>query len=163
MWWSMNRKTLLILLSILILSASPVLAVSLTGKCTGVSDGDTITVLNGKAQVRIRLEGVDAPELHQDFGQKAKQFTSNLTFGKTVTINVVTIDRYGRTIGRVIVNGKDVSLELIKAGLAWHYLKYSSDPVLAKAEQQARAGKKGLWSMKNPVPPWDYRHGRGRK
>ncbi|MHC9542323.1 MAG: thermonuclease family protein [Vulcanimicrobiota bacterium] len=159
----MNKKTLVMILAVFLLSASPLFAESFTGKCVGVSDGDTVTVLNKKVQVRVRLEGIDAPELHQDFGRKAKQFTSALVFGKAVTINVVTIDRYGRTVGRVIVNGKDVSLELVKAGLAWHYTHYSSDPILAKAEKDARAGKKGLWSMRNPVAPWDYRHGGGGK
>jgi len=159
----MNSKTLVIILAVLLLSASPLFADSFTGKCIGVSDGDTVTVLNRTAQIRVRLEGIDAPELHQDFGRKAKQFTSALVFGKTVKIRIVTIDRYGRTVGRVSVNGKDVSLELVKAGLAWHYTRYSSDPVLAKAEKAARAGKKGLWSMRNPISPWDYRHGGGRK
>ncbi|MGV8120435.1 MAG: thermonuclease family protein [Candidatus Xenobiia bacterium LiM19] len=159
----MKNKTLVIILAVFLLSASPLFAESFTGKCVGVSDGDTIKVLNNRVQVKVRLEGIDAPELHQDFGRKAKQFTSALVFGKTVTINTVTIDRYGRTVGRVIVNGKDVSLELVKAGLAWHYTHYSDDPALAKAEKVARAGKKGLWSMRNPVAPWDYRHGRGGK
>jgi endonuclease YncB( thermonuclease family) len=157
-------KLLLIVLALLVLASSNLFAESFTCKCVGVSDGDTITVLNGRTQVRIRLEGIDAPESHQDFGQKAKQLTSSLAFGKTVTINAVTTDRYGRTVARVIAGGKDVSLELVKAGLAWHYKKYSSDPVLAQAEQEARAAKKGLWSMPNPTPPWDYRHGgKGRK
>jgi len=158
-----NVKALLFMLALFAVSSTMLFAESYTCRCVGVSDGDTITVLNGRTQVRIRLEGVDAPESHQDFGQKAKQLTSSLTFGKTVTINAVTTDRYGRTVARVIAGGKDVSLELVRAGLAWHYRKYSSDPVLAEAEQEARAAKKGLWSMPNPVPPWDYRHSKSRR
>ncbi len=155
----MKAKNLLLILAVFLISTSPLFAESFTGKCVGVSDGDTIIVLNNKVQAKVRLEGIDAPEFHQDFGQKSKKFISSLVFGKTVTVKVVTIDRYGRTVGRVIINGKDVSLELVKAGLAWHYKHYSSDPALAKAEEEARARKKGLWSMPNPLPPWEYRHG----
>jgi endonuclease YncB( thermonuclease family) len=106
----------------------------------------------------VRIDAIDCPEKSQDFGERAKQFTSSLVFGKVVTVNIGKIDRYCRSVGRVIVDGKDISLELIRAGLAWHYKKYSDDPVLAKAEEDARARKVGLWSMTNPTPPWDYRH-----
>lgn len=126
--------------------------------CVGVSDGDTIKVLRNNSEIKIRLEGIDCPELHQAFSRKAKQFTSAMVFGKTVTINVKTTDKYGRTVARVIINGKDVSLELVKAGLAWHFKRYSSDPVLAKAEEEARAKKIGLWANRNPLPPWEWRH-----
>jgi len=129
-----------------------------TGKCVGVTDGDTIRVLRDGREVRVRIDAIDCPEKSQDFGERAKQFTSSLVFGKVVTVNIGKIDRYGRSVGRVIVDGKDISLELIRAGLAWHYKKYSDDPVLAKAEEDARARKVGLWSMTNPTPPWDYRH-----
>jgi micrococcal nuclease len=133
---------------------------SFTGTCIGVSDGDTITVLRDrKVSIKVRLEGIDAPELHQDFGQKARKFTAAMVFGKVVTVNVLKNDRYGRSVARVMVNGKDVSLELVRAGLAWHYRHYSRDPALARAEADARAKKRGLWSMPAPVPPWDYRHG----
>lgn len=66
-------------------------------------------------------------------------------------------DRYGRLVARVLVDGKDLSLALVNAGLAWHYLKYSSDPVLSAAEQTAKAAKIGVWSLPNPVPPWEVR------
>lgn len=127
------------------------------GKCVGVSDGDTISVMKAGRAVKIRLEGIDCPELGQDFGTRAKQFTSGMVFGKDVEVKEYNLDRYGRIVARVYVQGEDVSLELIKAGLAWHFKKYSSDAALAKAEVQARGQKKGLWSMPNPVPPWEYR------
>jgi endonuclease YncB( thermonuclease family) len=129
------------------------------GKIVGVSDGDTITVLrNGNTQVKIRLEGVDCPEKTQDFGQRAKQFTSGLVFGKTVTVQVKEQDRYGRSVATVIApEGKNLNLELVKAGLAWHYTAYSKDKALAAAELEARAGKVGLWSRPDAVAPWEYR------
>jgi len=126
-------------------------------ECVGVADGDTLTVLQGKRQIKLRLEGIDCPELHQSFGTRARQFTSSLVFGRKVTVSAQYLDRIGRTVSRVSVNGKDVSLALVEAGLAWHYRRYSSDPLLAKAEEQARRLKKGLWSDPRPVPPWEWR------
>src|SRR5205809_7046087 len=104
---------------------------SFSARCIGVTDGDTIVVLRDRSSIKVRLEGIDSPERGQDFGQKAKQFTSGLVFGQTVEIRPVGEDRYGRTVARVIVDGKDVSEELLKAGLAWHFKKYSKDHDLA--------------------------------
>ena len=134
-----------------------------SGKCIGVSDGDTISVLKAGRSVKIRLEGIDCPEGGQDFGAKAKRFTSELVFGKDVQVKEVTLDRYGRIVARVYVDGKDTSLELVKAGLAWHFKRYSSDPILASAEQEARSLKKEIWSVPNPIPPWEYRGSGKRK
>ncbi len=127
----------LIPIAFLVTSLLP--AQDFTAKCVGVTDGDTITVLVGTEQMKIRLEGIDTPETGQDFATKAKQFTSSLVFGKHVHILPKEKDRYGRLVARVRVDDRDVSLELVKAGLAWHYKKYSGDPTLASAKQQARA------------------------
>ncbi|MBM3293756.1 MAG: thermonuclease family protein [Candidatus Aminicenantes bacterium] len=128
-----------------------------SGRCVGVGDGDTVSVMLSRGVVKIRLEGIDCPELGQDFGMRAKQFTSNLIFGKTVQVRPYYPDDYGRIVGRVIVGGRDVSLELLKAGLAWHYKRGRNDPALAEAEKEARRDKRGLWSRPDPVPPWEYR------
>ena len=98
-------------------------------------------------------------ETGADFSQRAKQFTSDLVFGKQVRIEGKERDRYGRLVARVIVDGTDVSVALVKAGLAWHYKQYSSDRVLAAAELVARKKKVGVWSLPNPVAPWDHRSG----
>src|SRR5687768_4889093 len=111
-------------------------------------------------ETRIRVEGVDAPEDGQDFSQRAKQFTSAAVFGKTVDVRVKETDRYGRLVARVIADGQDVSVALIDAGLAWHYVEYSKDPVLQRAELSARSRLVGLWTISNPTPPWEYRNGR---
>lgn len=158
-----NMKPLSSLLLFLLL-ATPLLAgETYTGKCVGVHDGDTISVMHAGRAVKIRLEGIDCPELGQDFGTRAKQFTSALVFGKDVVVKEYNLDIYRRTVARIYVDGKNLCLELVRAGLAWHYKHYSSDPVLAEAEAEARKAKTGLWSMPNPVPPWEYRRGRGRK
>jgi micrococcal nuclease len=128
-----------------------------TAKVVGVADGDTITVLRGTTQIRVRLDGIDCPEGGQDFSNRAKQFTSSLVFGREVLIEPRDIDRYGRTVARVFVDEKDVSVELVTAGFAWHFTRYSSDPVLAKAEVDARSAKRGLWADPYVIAPWEFR------
>ena len=134
----------------------------LTGRVVGVTDGDTITVLAaGNVQHRIRLHGIDCPEKPQPFGTKAKQFTSEACFGKTVRVELVDTDRYGRTVGDVILpDGRNLNHEIVRAGLAWHYVKYApGDRKLAQAESEAREARRGLWAEAEPVPPWQWRRG----
>ncbi|HEX8547955.1 MAG TPA: thermonuclease family protein [Cytophagaceae bacterium] len=132
---------------------------SFTGRVIRVLDGDTIEVLtDDKKTVRIRLNGIDCPEKNQDFGNVAKEFTSKMVFGKEVEVDSIGTDRYGRTIANIICGSINLNQELVKNGLAWHYVKYSKDQVLAKLEVEARDAKLGLWSMPNPIAPWDFRH-----
>jgi micrococcal nuclease len=134
---------------------------NIAGKVVGVSDGDSITVLTvDMAQVKIRLDGIDAPEAKQAFGAKAKAALSNLVFGKTVLVRSKGLDRYRRTLGRVEVDGVDVNLRMVRDGFAWHYVAYSKDAALATAQAEAKAGKRGLWIDAGPVPPWGFRKGR---
>lgn len=144
-------------LLVLIFAVIPLFSESFTGKCVGVADGDTISVMRDGKALRIRLDGVDCPEKNQDFGSRAKQFTS-MVFSKEVEVQVKTIDKYGRTVGRVFIEGKDLSLEIIKAGMGWHYKQYNQEQILSDAEQFAQGKKMGLWSMPNPTPPWEFRH-----
>lgn len=130
-----------------------------TGKVVSVLDGDTIDVLhNGQAE-RIPLNGIDCPEKKQPFGQRAKQFTSALVFGKEVTVRPKTMDRHKRTVGDVLLfDGTNVNQELVKAGLAWWYRKYSDDETLRALEQEAQQAKRGLWRDTQPLAPWEFRH-----
>ena len=137
-------------------------AQTFSGKCVGVSDGDTIKVLREGKETKIRLEGIDCPETGAPFSAKAKKFTSSLVFGKTVTVRVKETDRYGRLVARVLADGQDVSIALVQAGLAWHYTMYSSDPALAQADKTARAAQIGIWSLRNPIPPWEVKAERAR-
>ena len=126
-------------------------------------DGDTIEVMHLGEAERIRLNGIDCPEKAQAFGQRAKQFTSDLAFGKVVTVKVMGHDRYGRTVGEVALpDGRNLNRELVKVGLAWWYQRYSNDATLGQLESEARATKRGLWSDPQPIPPWKFRSG-GRK
>lgn len=129
-----------------------------SGRCVGVMDGDTISVMHEDRAEKIRLFGVDAPERGQDFGEKARSFMSQLVFGKVVKIKPVETDRYHRTVAWVFVDGVNVNKELLKAGLAWWYQHHApKERELEKLEREARSKQLGLWSMKSPIPPWRWR------
>lgn len=136
-------------------------AESFAGRVVGISDGDTIRVLRDGAEAKVRLHGVDCPESNQDFGSRARQFTSEACFGETVTVEVRDTDRYGRIVGQVTLpTGQVLNHELVRNGLAWWYQQYApGDRTLSALEAEARAAKSGLWSMPNPVAPWDFRRG----
>ncbi len=130
---------------------------TLTGKVVTVHDGDTVTVLVGRKQVRVRFNGIDAPESSQAFGSKSRDALKESLQGKTVRVVSHGEDKYGRMLGDVYLESKLINAAQVEAGLAWHYKQYSKDPELAKLEEQARAVKKGLWSDPNPIPPWEFR------
>jgi len=136
---------------------------TISGKVVSVTDGDTITVLDSSnTQHKIRIYGVDCPESHQDYGQKAKQFTSDLVFGKTVEVKVMDTDRYGRTVGIVNIGSKSLNAELIINGMAWFYGQYCKTSFCSQWNQyqeEAISRKIGLWSIQNPIPPWEFRRG----
>lgn len=122
----------------------------------GVTDGDTITVLREGTQIKIRLEGVDAPESKQDYGTATKTRLSELVHGRNVEIRQTGTDRYRRTLAYVVVDGREINLQLLREGLAWHYVRYNSEERYAEAEQEARELKQGLWAME-AVAPWEWR------
>lgn len=133
----------------------------LRGKVIGIIDGDTIDILYDGKPLRIRLAHIDCPEVRkkQPFGRTARQFTSDHCFGQTVSIrHHHEFDRNKRLIGEVITQqGSNLNMELVKAGLAWHFKKYSDDKEYAVMESRARASRMGLWGEPNPTPPWDWR------
>jgi len=156
----MIRRWLPVLTVVLLLwPALAAAAQQYAAKVVGVTDGDTITVRReGHPTERVRVHGIDTPEHGQPYGTRAKQFTSQLVFGQTVTIRVRDRDRYGRTVADVVLSdGRDLGQELVRAGLAWWYRKYSTDRRLEALEAKARQAKRGLWSELNPVPPWEWR------
>lgn len=132
-----------------------------SGRVVRILDGDTIEVLRAGRPVRVRLHGIDCPERHQAFGTAARKFTAERAFGKAVTVLVRDKDRYGRTVGDVLLpDGGSLNRELLRAGLAWWYRRYSNDPRLEQAEAEARQSGRGLWSDPRPTAPWDYRRER---
>jgi len=135
-------------------------AETLSGKIVDVADGDTATLLTlNNKQIRIRLNCIDAPEKSQDFGQRSKRSLKELIAGKYVKVKKHDIDRYGRTIGTIYLNGADINLTQVKKGMAWVYDRYCSDPTYYRAERQAKSSHLGLWSQSNPIEPWNYRRG----
>jgi micrococcal nuclease len=136
---------------------------NITGKVVKVTDGDTITLLTSdNRQEKIRLDGIDAPEKKQDYGEKSRQYLASLVAGKTVRIEYKNKDRYGRILGTVYVGSLNVNEEMISKGLAWQY-KYNKDKNMAKLQAEAKAKKLNIWSVKNPVDPYDYRKSRRKK
>ena len=134
------------------------------GKVVGVSDGDTLDVMRSGRAVRVRLAGIDCPEKGQPFFRRAKEFTAQAAFGRTVKVTPLKVnkeERWGRVVATVILpDGRDLSRELLKAGLAWWYDRFSpGERDLKELEQQARLLKRGLWREAAPLPPWDFRAG----
>ncbi|MDI1238661.1 MAG: thermonuclease family protein [Polaromonas sp.] len=137
---------------------------TIEGKVVRVSDGDTITVLDqSKTQHKIRLSGIDAPEKGMPFGQKSKDNLSDMVAGKEVTVETTKLDRYGRNVGKVLVEGLDANLAQVEAGFAWHYKAYQREQsgadrlAYTHAEERAREARKGLWMDREPTPPWEWR------
>ena len=154
-----------LLISFLLCICWPAHAETITGRVVAVADGDTLTVLDGtRLQHRVRLNGIDAPESGQPFGQASKRNLVNLVFGKTVSIETKKTDRYGRAVGLVTYDGQDVNLAQLKAGLAWFYRQYAGEldtdrrAAYERAEREAREARRGLWADPAPVAPWEYRH-----
>ena len=152
----------IILACCFVLVLAPNCLADFTGPVVSVLDGDTIEVLHNQHPERIRLSGIDCPEKGQAYGQKAKHAASSLVFGKEVTLQTHGKDKYGRTLGDVLLpDGTNVNHELVKDGWCWWYRKYAlGDRVLEGLEKDARDERKGLWTDPHPVPPWAWRKGK---
>ncbi len=158
MHWTARVIALCFLVSVSIAASAD----TLTGIVVKVADGDSITVLDNNIEHKIRLQGIDAPERKQAFGNASRKHLASPVAGKEVTVKWVKRDRYGRIVGFVIVDGQDVNLAQVKTGMAWFYRYYQKElgaenrKLYAQAEDEARAIKKGLWQDKNPMPPWEW-------
>ncbi len=135
----------------------PAVHADFSGKVVGIMDGDSIMVMhNGKVE-QVRLQGIDCPKKKQPFGTQAIQFTAKMVFGKEVTVMELGRDRYGRTLGKVLLSdGRILNHELLTAGYAWWFRRYSKDVSLGDLEDEARLAKRGLWADPDPVPPWEW-------
>jgi endonuclease YncB( thermonuclease family) len=163
-----TRAALLGGLLALALSAS--FAAEMHGVVVAISDGDTLTVLDdSKTQHKIRLLGIDAPERTQAFSRRSRQSLADLTFQREVAVDWQKRDRFGRIVGKVLLDGVDVNLLQIKRGFAWHYKEYQRDQtpedriLYGEAEITARAAAAGLWADAAPVPPWEFRRVKQRQ
>lgn len=129
-------------------------------KVISIVDGDTIDVLTkNKEKIRVRLAHIDAPEKHQAYGTVSKKELGDKIFDKEVDLSEISKDtRWGRTIAVVNYQGRNINLEMVESGLAWHYKQFSKDKKYAEAEIKAQDSKKGLWQDEKPIPPWKFRH-----
>jgi micrococcal nuclease len=128
-----------------------------TGKVVKVVDGDTFDLMSDK-KIRIRMFGIDSPERGQAYNVKAKEFTAALIAGKEISVTIHNKDRYGRFVCDVYLDdGTYVNAELVKAGYAWLFTRYSNDEELARLQEDARKSKRGLWQDDHPIPPWEFR------
>ncbi|MBO1081667.1 thermonuclease family protein [Roseomonas haemaphysalidis] len=142
-----------------LLTSTPTLAEELRGRVVAIADGDTLTLLVDRRQVKVRLAEIDTPEARQPWGTRARQALGALAARQDARVVVMDVDRYGRTVGRVYVNGVDVNAELVRGGHAWVYRQYLRDRSLLPLEAEARAARCGLWSLpeRDQVPPWAWR------
>ncbi|WP_306546007.1 thermonuclease family protein [Desulfobulbus sp.] len=149
------------LLAFFLLITSPSKSFAWPAKVLSVTDGDTINVERKGRQLRVRLYGIDAPEMNQSFGQKAKELTSSLILGRNVDVEQKDIDRYGRIVGLVKIDGQGLNELIIQNGYAWVYQQYCKENFCSEwnqSEAAARKQKKGLWSDPVAIAPWDWRH-----
>lgn len=151
-------------LAFVLCSSAYAYAEEITGRIVSVHDGDTATLLTAeKNQVKIRLAGIDAPELKQAYGRVSRDHLASLIANHTVTVTIYKKDRYGRSVGKILVGSIDANLEQVQAGLAWHYKKYEREQepddrqIYADAEVRARTAGIGLWRDDDPTPPWVWR------
>ena len=141
---------------------SALFAEAITGKVISIADGDTVTIINNSQQTKIRLAEIDTPEKNQPYGKKAKQALSDFIFNREVEVEVVTIDRYGRTVGKIFLDNQNINREMVKAGHAWVYVKYAKDKTLFALEKNAKENQLGLWALPEGerIPPWQWRKNR---
>ncbi len=152
-----------IALGFLVFLSLTAFADTLTGKVVKITDGDTLYVLDANYKVhKIRLAGIDAPERKQAVGLASRKHLASVA-GRQVTVEYQKRGRYGRIVGKVLVDGIDACLEQVKAGFAWHYKKHQHEQspedrqLYADAENQARNERLGLWREINPISPWEHR------
>jgi micrococcal nuclease len=139
-----------------VLAAKP--PYTLTGKVVALTDGDALTIVDDvKTQHKIRLAGIDAPELAQAFGTKAREGLAEKVSGKVVRVEVIDIDRYKQEVGRMYLAERFINRELVHDGFAWRFVRFDLPGEFKAAEADARAHKRGLWADPHPVPPWQFR------
>lgn len=148
------------ILALLLTTYSVLAAESISGRVVNVSDGDTVTILINEAEtIKVRLSEIDAPEKNQPWGNKSKQALTALISNQNVTISAHGKDRYGRTLGTIYLNQKNINKLMVQNGEAWAYTKYVSDQEYFLFQEQAKTQKIGLWSigLDQPTPPWEWR------
>lgn len=154
---SAGRRAALALVIAVLCATAPVARADFAGRVVAVHDGDTVTVLAGGADRRVRLSGIDAPERGQPYASASRRALAARVAGRDVVVLERGKDSYGRTLGRVIAVGVDANLGQVRDGFAWVFRRFESDPALIALEAEAKAARRGLWRDPAPVPPWEWR------
>ncbi len=150
------------ILLVLLLAAS-CQAETIHGRVERVVDGDTVVLVIDAEKIKIRLEGIDAPEMDQPFGREAKAALQMAVDGRAVYVCVKERDKYGRLVGVILADATDINARMVMLGFAWHCKFFNKSPLLAKLEAKARSQKRGLWEKGEPVAPWDWRYKQKKK
>ncbi|MEQ9393646.1 thermonuclease family protein [Haliea sp.] len=131
----------------------------ISGRVVRVADGDTVSLLDSKnEQHRIRLYGIDAPEHGQPHGDRAREALAGMVAGRHLGVVVVETDDYGRRVGTLYADSRNINLALVQQGHAWWYQYFARhERPLEAAEKEARSARRGLWAGHDPIPPWDWR------
>ena len=148
------------LIATIVLLTAPGLAAAevITGRVVRVPDGDTVTLLVDRRQVRVRVGDIDAPEVTgQPYGQASRRSLSEMVAGVDVSVDVKDRDAYGRVVGPLYRNGVNIGREQVRRGYAWAAGRYNRDPLTYPLQLQARYARRGLWADPDPVPPWEWR------
>lgn len=156
----MQAKKILFLAFVLVISTAVQSAEDLYGVVVSIADGDTVTIKANDSTHKIRLAEIDTPERDQPYGLAATSALTDLLLGHQVRVKVVKEnDQYGRVIGRVFIEQKDVSAHMVKQGHAMVYRRYLTDKSLLVLEANAKYKKLGLWGLpeQERVPPWVWR------
>jgi endonuclease YncB( thermonuclease family) len=160
-------KSLLVLLPLF--AGYSAQAHQIAGIVARVIDGDTVQLAVGDAEKSVRLLGIDAPEIRQDYGVESRAYLNKLVGSRKVQMECIGSDRYKREICKIVFKGADINLRMVSSGMAWHYKRYSgnqsaSDSLkYSQAEESAKVGRVGLWSQEIVVAPWDFRKKRAKK
>lgn len=131
----------------------------ITGRIVRVLDGDTVEILVGDISTRVRLNGIDAPEKNQPFGQRSRQALTDIVAGKTVLALGDRRDQYGRLLATLMINGSDINAMQVYSGMAWVY-RYQGNatvPAYLRYEQEAKIARRGLWALKDAIEPSFWR------
>ncbi|MBI3902557.1 MAG: thermonuclease family protein [Nitrosomonadales bacterium] len=140
-------------------------------KVIAVLDGDTVLVLRGQQKIKIRLSDIDAPEVGhagmgvqppnsqkaQDYGMASRKSLIDRVLKKQVQVNSRAVDDYGRLVAKIRLDGRSVNEEQVRRGMAWEYSHFHSDARYLALQREAQQARRGLWSMTDPQPPWQWR------
>jgi len=128
-----------------------------TAKVIAVLDGDTVMVQRKSGLVKIRLNEIDAPEKAQAFGETSRRSLSDMVLGKQVKVSSQAVDKYGRMVAHLGLDGMDVNAEQIRRGMAWEYSHFHGNKALVALQEEAKQVPRGLWALSDPMPPWEWR------